>query len=201
MSLLPAYMSELWKCLEFVTQEELASISASLVSTQPEYCDADVLPFLAWECDADISGLDERVARDVIRAAFDAMQYAGTAQALIGHVEALSDSVKVFEWFEYAGEPYSFKVEIDSSQSGIGSELIVKLENTAKKQKNVRSILESIKISMLSKGDMHHLVSTTSGESSVVYPYFPDPIKMSAFEYTGVSYHTSDTTTIYPQGA
>jgi phage tail P2-like protein len=201
MSILPAYMSELWKCFESVEREDIASIDVGLLSTYPESCHVSVLAFLAWECGIDISGVSDVVARKMIRAAFDAMQYSGTAKALIGPVEALSENANVVEWFEYGGEPYNFKVEIDSSQSGLSSELITKLENTAQKQKNVRSILESIKISMLSQGDMHHLLTATSGESAVVYPYFPDPIEASVFEYMAASYHDVDTTVIYPQGA
>jgi len=201
MSLLPAYMSELWRCYEQMSREDLQSFDVGLVSTSPESCHSSILPFLAWECDTDISGLDEATARAVIRAAFDAMQYGGTAKALIGPVEALSESVKVVEWFEYGGDAYNFRVEIDSSQSGLSSELITKLENTAHKQKNVRSHLESIKISMLSRGEMNNLTAVVSGESAVVYPYFPDPIVMSVSEYVGISYQDSDTTIIYPQGA
>jgi len=201
MSLLPAYMSELWRCYEQMSREDLQSLDVSLINSSPESCHSAILPFLAWECDTDISGLNEATARAVIRAAFDAMQYAATAKALIGPVEALSDSVKVVEWFEYGGDAYNFRVEIDSSQSGLSSELITKLENTAKKQKNVRSVLESIKISMLSRGEMNSLTAVTSGESAVVYPYFPDPIEVSAAQVMGAAYHDVDTTIIYPQGA
>ncbi len=201
MSLLPAYMSELWRCYEQMSREDLQSFDVGLVSSSPESCHSSILPFLAWECDTDISGLDEATARAVIRAAFDAMQYGGTAKALIGPVEALSESVKVVEWFEYGGDAYNFRVEIDSSQSGLSYELITKLENTAHKQKNVRSRLESIKISMLSRGEMNNLTAVTSGESAVVYPYFPDPIEVSAAQVMGAAYHDVDTTIIYPQGA
>ncbi|WAK43894.1 tail protein I [Sulfurimonas phage SNW-1] len=201
MSLLPAYMSELWRCYEQMSREDLQSFDIGLVSVEPESCHSSVLPFLAWECDADISGLDDRAARAVIRAAFDAMQYSGTAKALISNVEALSESVKVYEWFEYGGDAYNFRVEIDSSQNGLSSELITKLENTARKQKNVRSNLESIKISMRSTGEMNNLTAVTSGESAVVYPYFPDPIEVSAAQVMGAAYHDVDTTIIYPQGA
>lgn len=201
MTLLPSYMSEIWKCYEQMGREDLASIDPTLVNASPELCHVNMLPFLAWECDVDISGLSEATARKVIRAAFDAMQYAGTAKALKGPVEALSDSVKVVEWFEYAGNPYNFRVEIDASESGLSSELITKLEKTAAKQKNVRSVLESIKISMLSRSTMSYAATAQSGESTTIYPYFPEPIEVTTPQYMGAAYHTVDTTVIYPQGA
>lgn len=201
MSLLPAYMSDLWRCYEQMSSEDRQSINVGLVSTDPFLCHNSVLPFLAWECDVDVSGLDEQTARGVIQAAINAMQYAGTVKALVGPLTALSEYAKVREWFEYGGTEYNFIVEIDSSQRGLSNTLVSKLENTAYKQKNVRSNLESIKINMLSKGEMNHLLSSTSGESTTVYPYFPDPIETSAVQYIGAAYHDVDTTTIYPQGA
>ena len=199
MSLLPAYMSDLWRCYEEMRSESLGLIDVSLVSTDPESCHSAVLPFLAWECDVDISGVSQERARLMIRAAFDAMQYAGTIKALRAPVEALSESVKVSEWFEYDGDAFNFIVEVDSSQQGLSAELIEKIEKTAQKQKNVRSNIESIKINMFSMCDMHHLLSTTSGESGVIYPYFPQPIELVAFEQIGAAMHNVDTTVIYPQ--
>lgn len=201
MTLLPPYMSDAWKCYETMAREDRLSVDPSLVNASAELCHVSLLPFLAWEADVDISGISEAVSRKVIRAAFDAMKYAGTARALIGPVEALSDTVDVVEWFDYAGTPYHFRVEIDASETGLSSELITKLEKTAAKQKNVRSVLESIKISMLSRATMNHAASVQSGESATVYPYFPEPVEVSAPQYMGVAYHAVDTTIIYPQGA
>ncbi len=201
MSLLPAYMSDAWKCYETMSKEDRLLIDPSLVNAYPESCHVSLLTFLAWEADIDISGLNEAISRKAIRAAFDAMKYAGTARALIGQVEALSDDVKVVEWFEYAGDPYHFRVEIDASENGLASELITKLEKTAAKQKNVRSVLESIKISMLSRAVVSHGLAVQSGESGTIYPYFPEPIEVNTPQYMAAAYHAVDTTIIYPQGA
>lgn len=201
MSNLPSYMSDAWRCYEQMSSEDLALIDPTLINASPELCHVSLLPFLAWECDTDIFGLDTATARKVIRAAFDAMKYAGTIQSIKGPIEALSDTAKVTEWFEYEGEPYHFMVEINASQSGLSSELITKLENTAIKKKNVRSVLESIKISMLSRAKVNNATTIQSGEMGTVYPYFPEPIVVAALQYAGVAYHAVDTTVIYPQGA
>lgn len=201
MSLLPAYMSDAWKSYETMSREDRAGMSLTLLKVSPELCHVSLLPFLAWESNVDISGLSEATSRKVIRAAFDTMKYAGTARALIGPVEALSDTVKVVEWFEYAGEPYNFRVEINASESGLSSALITKLEKTCAKQKNARSVLENIKISMLSRATMYHACSVHSGENGTVYPYFPDPILISAVQYLAAAHHAVETTIIYPQGA
>lgn len=171
MSLLPAYMDESWKSYEQMAKEDRLLIYPELINASPESCHAALLPFLAWETDSDISGLSDATARKFIRSAFDAMQYAGTARALIGPVEALSDTVDVQEWFEYGGAAYKFRIEVDASDEGLSPELIEKLERTAAKQKNVRSILENIKISMLSRGAMYHGISIQSAEVITILPY------------------------------
>lgn len=198
MSLLPAYMSESFKSYEQMANEDRSLMDHSLVSASPESCHKNLLPFLAWESDADISGLDETTSRKVIRAAFDAQQYAGTAKALIGTVEALSDVVEVKEWFEYGGPAYNFRVEINASQNGLSSNLIQALEKTAAKNKNVRSVLDSIKISMLSTSTMHHALTCQSGESVLILPYSPNPIEEYFYQFSAAALHAVETTIIYP---
>lgn len=201
MSLLPSYMSELWQCLEELTLEDMRFIDPSLVSTDPLTCHEAVLPFLAWEVGVNISGVDTHTQREVINAAMRSLLYAGTAFSLKNNVESLSDTVDVKEWFEYGGGSYNFIVEVDSSQKGLSSELVSKIESFAYKYKNARSVLESIKINLTSNGEMTHLLSATSGESTVVYPYFPEPIEVMAQQVIGAALHDVDTTIIYPQGA
>ncbi len=199
MTLLPSYMSEAWKSYEQMAKEDRSSLGFHEVSVDPFLCHANVLPFLAWECDADISGLDEETARKVIQAAFDAMQYAGTAKALIGTVEALSDTVEVVEWFEYGGPAYNFRVKIDASQKGLSPELITALEKTAAKNKNVRSVLDSIKISMSSRASVNHAATCQSGEHVTILPYFPEAIELLAWQSMGAGLHSVETTRINPQ--
>ena len=173
-------------------------MDTTLVSASAQTCHRNLLPFLAWEYDVDISGLNERTSRKVLRAAFESQQYAGTAKALISTVEALSDTVEVKEWFEYAGSPYNFRVEIDASENGLSSQLITALEKTAAKNKNVRSVLDSIKISMTSRGTITHALTCQSGENVVVLPYFPNPIEDHLYQFNAAALHAVETTKIYP---
>lgn len=150
MSLLPSYMDEIWRCFEDACHESFGFIDVALVSTDPQKCSSRVLPFLAWECDVDISGVDETTARSVIRAAFDAMQYAGTIKALRGPVEALSDNAKVTEWFHYDGEPYHFKVDIAALNMNrrFSAELFANLKKYIDIYKNVRSVLDEYSVKL-----------------------------------------------------
>lgn len=128
--------------------ESLGAVDISLVSVDPKSCHVGVLPFLAWECDVDISGVSESTAREMIQAAFDAMQYAGTTKALQDNVTALSDESKVVEWYEYDGDAYHFKADVIVSDMNkrFGENLFAKMDATANKYKNVRSKFDGFNI-------------------------------------------------------
>lgn len=146
MSILPSYMGEIWKCYEQMHREDLALIEPSLVNASPELCHKDLLPFLAWECDIDISGLGEASARKVIRAAFNAMQYAGTVKSIIDVVEGFTPDARVEEWFDYAGAEFHFRVLIESLGTAYSAADLAWLESNVNKRKNVRSVLDSIQV-------------------------------------------------------
>jgi phage tail P2-like protein len=136
MSILPAYMSELWKCLELVMQEELASINASLISTQPENCDAGVLPFLAWESNVNIDDLNELQARSMIASAIKSQRYTGTLLSIREMFSGLAD-VEITEYFSEKPFYFNVKLLIDDDIPGIN-----KYAYLLDRFKNVRSKYE-----------------------------------------------------------
>lgn len=148
MSILPSYMSEAWRCYEQMSREDLSVIDPTLVNVSPEFCDKKVLTFLALECGVNISGISEIVSRIVIRACINSMHYAGTTKALSQRVEALSDTAKVVEWFDYEGEPYHFKIDIAISDMSVrmSAALFNKLNKEIIIYKNVRSTLDELNI-------------------------------------------------------
>ncbi|WP_276691358.1 phage tail protein I [Exiguobacterium chiriqhucha] len=56
--------------------------------------------------------------RSLIRNSWKVHRNKGTAEAVESVVSVLLESAKVVEWFEYGGDPYHFKIEIDGSYSG-----------------------------------------------------------------------------------
>ena len=202
MSLLPAYMSDAWKCYEQMSGEDRASIDPALVNVSPELCHASVLPLLAWESNIDISGLAEATMRQVIRAEINSMQYAGTPGALLSHIEALDLPSGIDEWFEYTGDPYHFKVNLFAVNNPISKETIQKCEKYISRYKNVRSKQEALIIHLASQEKIHFAATIQSGESITVFPKEPTDIEaVVSLPYVGSGVYTIETTTIYPQGA
>jgi len=147
MSLLPAYMSELWKCYEEMRSADMLALDPSLVSTDPFTCHISVLPFLAWEVDVAIDGFSEEIQRGLIDGAFRSLKYAGTKAAIKNALNAIVD-VDVVEWFSDAAEPYTFKLDISVSKDiEITSNVAKRIEAIANKRKNVRSQMSEMLLS------------------------------------------------------
>jgi len=202
MSLLPSYMSELWRCYEQMHREDLQSFDVGLISTDAQDCHESVLSFLAWECGIDISGVSIKIARKMIRAAFDSMQYAGTVSAVVGNIKSIASDARVSEWFEYNGSAYNFKVDIDVVDVGVDEATILKLENIALSKKNVRSVLESITVNLTSIAKCSAAVSTQIGEMATLYPYQLTEIEFHPVANKNLSALQSvETLYIFPKGA
>jgi phage tail P2-like protein len=147
MSLLPAYMSELWKSYEQMHREDLSLFDVNLLSVDPLSCHISVLPFLAWEADVNIDGFSESVQRDLVAGAFRALQYAGTKGALENALDAFTD-VNVIEWFKDGADPFTFKVDLSINKDvEITTKVTSRVTEIAHKRKNARSQISELLLS------------------------------------------------------
>ena len=136
MSLLPAYMSGLWKCYEQMHKEDLESIDLALLSVDPLTCHISVLPFLAWEADININGFTEEQLRKIIEKVFETSRYAGSVYSIKNILNSLGN----LEFIEYFSEnPYVFNVKmlLDSDIPSINKYVYL-----IEKYKNIRSQYE-----------------------------------------------------------
>ncbi|AYP68512.1 tail protein I [Exiguobacterium phage vB_EalM-137] len=62
--------------------------------------------------------LDAEKKRSLIRNSWKVHKNKGTAEAIESVVSVLLEKAKVVEWFEYGGDPYHFKIEIEGPYSG-----------------------------------------------------------------------------------
>lgn len=77
----------------------------------------------------------------------------------------------VKEWFEYKGNPYCFKVELDFIERGLDESLIAKLEDLINEYKNERSWLESFCIFLTTVCNApKYGLCTLTGETITLYP-------------------------------
>lgn len=95
--------------------EQLSSeIKAVKNLANPDLCDAKYLPFLAYAFKVEFwdENLSEDKKRALIKKSLDLHRHKGTIWALEQVFEALKIEAEVKEWFDYAGEPYHFKVNL-----------------------------------------------------------------------------------------
>jgi len=117
----------------------------------------EILDLLAWQFHIEGYELAETVEekRNFVRNAIELHRHKGTPYAIKKVLEALGLEGRIQEWFEYGGEAYRFKVEVNSTTKQITAELRDTLIKLINKYKNVRSWLEEIALTYLSRGAVY----------------------------------------------
>ena len=82
--------------------------------------------------------------RRQIRTAFDVHRHKGTRAAVETAVSAIAPGAVVEEWFEYGGEPYCFRISIETDGHDLHVTAQRRLVRSVQYYKNARSRLESI---------------------------------------------------------
>ena len=125
-------------------------IKAIETLANPLKCDEKYLPFLAYAFKVDFwdDNLTQNDKRRLIQSSLLLHQRKGTVWALERIFESLGMDAKVSEWFNYNGEPYHFKVDVEIGDitKKISKELIVDLKSYVEIYKNIRSVLDEINI-------------------------------------------------------
>ncbi len=105
-----------------------------------ETCPAKFLPWLAWAMSVDEWNPDwpDDIKRNVIRESFAIHQHKGTLAAVKRAIETLNHEIQITEWFNNAGDPYTFTMDLiaDSNKTANDYIAIKRMVNAAK---NVRS--------------------------------------------------------------
>lgn len=169
----------------------------------PTRCDAKFLPILAQFYCVDMwsDAMSESDKRAYIKNAMLLKRRKGSVWAVKQALASIGVETDLEEWFNYAGDPFHYRVSVNVKDRGLDDATINLIESIASTHKNVRSQLDAIMIYLSNTCSIHYASASTSGEVTTVYPYFPEPINIIAPQYMGAAYHAVDTTVIYPQGA
>lgn len=137
----------------------------------PKSCKKEYLSHLAFLFDVDIRALSETETREILSRAITLKKYIGSVYYLEQMLNIFDKEVSVKEWFSYAGQPYYFKVEVQSSNKSIDAKFYEDLEKQILKYKNVRSVLDVIVINLKTNLKERYAMATITGEEIEVLPY------------------------------
>ncbi|WP_456463502.1 phage tail protein I [Persephonella sp.] len=172
-----------------------------LIYPRIDELDEQVLDLLAWQFHIEGYELAANITekRNLIKKAIELHRYKGTRYAIEQVLKALDLEGQINEWFEYGGQPYYFKVDINLKYQGLQSDTYDKLLNLIEEYKNLRSKLEALNIFLTSDFKQNRATATLSGHDMTVYPYQVKEIQTNFGDYRAIGYQAVHTTTVYPQ--
>ena len=147
-----------------------------------------------WELATDREQKEELIKNNILLKA-----KRGTPWAVKRVLELLGLEGQIKEWFEYGGQPYRFKVDINLKYQGLQSDTYDKLLNLIEEYKNLRSKLEVLNIYLTSQFKQNRATACLSGHDMTVYPYQVKEIQTNFGDYRAIGYQAVHTTTVYPQ--
>ena len=186
-----------------ISDMDLSPLLVYLVDT----VNASALPNLAEQLH--ILGEGWQFARDdderrrLLKRAIELHRYKGTRWAIQQVLETLALSGQISEWFQYGGQPYYFKINVDLSTRGIDEATFDALVALITEYKNVRSHLELLTLSLTNVSQMPAIAAATlCGELATVYPYELTEInQVSQVPSFGIGHWSVETGRVYPQTA
>lgn len=162
----------------------------------PKSCKKEYLSHLAFLFDVDIRALSETETREILSRAITLKKYIGSVYYLEQMLNIFDKEVSVKEWFSYAGQPYYFKVEVQSSNKSIDAKFYEDLEKQILKYKNVRSVLDVIVINLKTNLKEKYAMATITGEDIEVLPYTVRNLNFSQKEIYATAIKISECITL-----
>ena len=150
------------------------------------------MPILAQSFDADIDGLSEAAARELIKNAFEIHFYSGTFYSLNKALKAFYSQCEIKEWHEYGGEPYRFKLILEAGENGISEASLKKTTEIIEAYKNVRSVYDGSVIKLASSANIYAGVCLNTGATICVDPLTPRDIETSQSAYFACALKTEN---------
>lgn len=131
------------------------SIKETILFARIDELDEDKLDLLAWQLHVDSwdRNIDIETKRALIKNSFKIHRMKGTPHAVEKLIETLFGDGYVEEWFEYGGQPYTFRVITNNSAvTNERAEEFIKALNSVK---NLRSWLDKVVITQAENLDIY----------------------------------------------
>jgi phage tail P2-like protein len=137
--------------------------------------------------------------RALLKRAIELHRHKGTPWAIKQALAALSFNTRIFEWFDYDGDPYRFRVEVESPERAVDEALWARLVELINAYKNVRSHLETLRLIAVAHLNISVGMAALSGETVSVSPLTVTAATVPASSvFIAIGYQAWSTTHVYP---
>ncbi|MBF0444380.1 MAG: phage tail protein I [Magnetococcales bacterium] len=165
----------------------------------PQSCPVEILPWLAWALSVDFweDSWPQARKRQVIADSILWHGKKGTIGAVKTMLATFGVEASVSEWFEYAGDPYTFRVEMTGGEP-VTQESIDQAIRAIAASKNTRSHLEKIAVKRTYNGSFYRGMALRQGKTTKIHLRFSFSAIKTANNYAGSVMHKGRITAVHP---
>lgn len=192
----------LCKALTPKYQELANDISNVIIYSKIDQLSESLIDELAYHFHVDFYdySLSLDVKRELVKSSRRLHCIKGTPGAVEDAIKTVFGRAWVEEWFEYNGDPYKFKVNVEATNRGASIQDWVLLEKLINAYKNKRSWIEKINIYLTGRTTTTYALATNSGEEITVYPWSTTKIFSKGTMEVAIGNNTGlETITLYPK--
>jgi len=174
------------KALEGELQAVSMAIDNILIISKMDTLPESVIDNLAWQWHVDFydDTMTIDIKRELVKNAIAWHRRKGTPAIVQEYVSTVLSAGVVSEWFDYAGEPYHFKISTDQIITDVS--LYDRLLAVVNAVKNVRSWLDGVSIKRKWSGNMYVGGALYRGQNLTIGPVqLPAQISNNSEAYVG----------------
>lgn len=152
-------------------------------------CPLHLLPWLAWALGVDewSNSWPENRKRQVVATALQVRRRAGTRGAVRTAVEALDiEGIEYSEWYQYGGEPYSYRISATLEERGMSQEEYEQLVRVIRRAGRLSAWLDPVGFKLQARGRPSYAQVTLSGQHIELRPY-----RVTRREQRNVAHHVA----------
>lgn len=169
----------------------------SEVENLPEF----LLDYIAFQKHVDFydNTFPIETKRALVKESINYHRIKGTPAAVEKVLSAVLGDVSLTEWFEYGGDPYNFKVNINVLTTGLSEETTNLVDRLIDSYKNRRSFVEIINLFLANKSKRYMNTTMISGEEIILRPWRQTEIETKVSHTFGITIQSGEALYVYPQ--
>ena len=164
-------------------------IRRNIIYARIDELDEQTLDILAYDLHVDWydHSYPIEVKRQTIKDSVKIHRRLGTKYAVETALGAVFPGTRVEEWFEYDGDPYTFRVIINATENGVTEAQQAAVLERVIFYKNLRSHLEAVRFKVEKKTAVNVVGYHSVGTRLEVWPYLAEDIETSGTLFVGGS--------------